>query len=73
MVPTGVANKDWCLEEGMKLGLGRGSERWCTPLIPSLRRQRQVDLSETEDSLVYRANSRAARDTQRDTVLKNQK
>ncbi|GAB1303103.1 Membrane metallo-endopeptidase-like 1 [Apodemus speciosus] len=29
----------------------------------SLRRQRQVDLSEFQDSLVYRVNSRTARTT----------
>ena len=28
--------------------------RWCTPLIPALRRQGQVDLCEFEASLVYR-------------------
>ena len=27
--------------------------RWCTPLIPALGRQRQVDLCEFEASLVY--------------------
>ena len=31
---------------------------WHTPLIPALRRQRQVDLCEIEVSLVYRASSR---------------
>ena len=32
---------------------------WCLmPLIPALRRQRQVDLCEFEASLVYRASSR---------------
>ena len=27
---------------------------WCMPLIPELRRQRQVDLCESEASLVYK-------------------
>ncbi len=31
---------------------------WRTPLILALRRQRQVDLSEFEASLVYRVSSR---------------
>ena len=33
---------------------------WCTPLIPTLRRQRQVDLCEFAASLVYRESSRPA-------------
>ena len=41
------------------------------PLIPALRRQRQVDLCEFEASLVYRASSRTVRAvTQRNPVLK---
>ena len=36
---------------------------------PALRRQRQVDLSEFRVSLVYGANSRIARATQRNPVL----
>ena len=44
------------------------------PLIPALGRQRQVDLSEFEASLVYIASSRTARTVkQRNPVLKNQK
>ena len=35
------------------------------PLIPELRRQRQVDLSEFEASLVYIASSRTAKAAQR--------
>ncbi|EGV99662.1 hypothetical protein I79_011655 [Cricetulus griseus] len=31
---------------------------WNKPLIPALGRQRQADLSEFEDSLVYKASSR---------------
>jgi hypothetical protein len=42
---------------------------WCTPLIPALGRQWQVDLCEFEASLVYRA----AKATQRNLVLKQQK
>ena len=34
------------------------------PLIPTLRRQRQVDLCAFRVSLVYRANARVARVTQ---------
>jgi hypothetical protein len=43
------------------------------PLIPELRRLRQVDLSKSEVILVYRANSRTANATQRNPVSKNQK
>ena len=46
---------------------------WHTPLIPALRRQRQVDLCELEASLVYKESSRTARAiTQRGHVSKNQ-
>jgi hypothetical protein len=37
----------------------------CTPLIPALGRQRQVELCEFEFILVYRASSSTARVTQR--------
>jgi hypothetical protein len=43
----------------------------CVPLIPALRRQKQVDLCELEASLVYRFSSRTAKATQRNPVLKN--
>ena len=36
---------------------------WHTPLIPALRRQRQVDFYEFKASLVYRVSSRIARRT----------
>ena len=36
--------------------------------IPALRRQRQADLSGFEARLVYRVNSKIARDTQRNPV-----
>jgi hypothetical protein len=39
-----------------------------TPLIPALRRQRQVDLCKFKASMVYRASSRTARDTQKNPV-----
>jgi hypothetical protein len=39
------------------------------PRIPSLRRQRQMELYEFEDSLVYRMSSRTVRATQRKTCL----
>ena len=45
---------------------------WHTPLIPALGRQRQADLCEFKDSLVYRVSSRTAKDTQRNPVSKNQ-
>jgi hypothetical protein len=41
------------------------------PLVPALRRQRQVGLCEFEASLVYRASSMMARATQRSPVSKN--
>jgi hypothetical protein len=41
-------------------------------LIPVLGRQRQVDLSEFQASLVYRASSRIARATWRNCLKKNQ-
>jgi hypothetical protein len=41
-----------------------------TPLIPALRRQRQEDLCECEDSLVYRVSSRTANATQRNPLFK---
>ena len=41
------------------------------PLVPTLRRQRQVDLCQFEASLVYRVSSRAARTTQRNPVSKS--
>lgn len=40
------------------------------PFDPALRRQRQVDLFEFKASLVNRTNSKTARVTQRNTVLK---
>jgi hypothetical protein len=40
------------------------------PLIPAVRRQRQVDVCEFEASLVYRVSSRTARATERNPVLK---
>ena len=42
---------------------------WHTPLIPALRRQRQMELCEFKASLVYRARSRTLRAfTQRNPV-----
>ena len=41
------------------------------PSIPALRRQKQVDLCESEASLVYRGSSKTARDTQRNHASKN--
>ena len=48
---------------------------WHVPLIPVLKRQRQVNLCEFEFSLVYKLRSRIARTaTQRNLVLeKNSK
>jgi hypothetical protein len=51
----------------LKLGFS-GQTWWCTPLIPALGRQRQVDLCEFEASLLYKVSYRTARATQ-----KNQK
>ena len=42
------------------------------PLIPALRRQRQADLCEIKDRLVYRASARTgSKATQRKPVSKN--
>ena len=41
------------------------------PLIPALRKQKQVDLCEFEVSLVYIASSRTARAIEGDPVSKN--
>lgn len=41
----------------------------CTPLMPVLRRQRQVDLCKTEASLVYAVSSRTARGIERDAIF----
>ena len=41
--------------------------------IQTLRRQRQVDLCDFKDSLVYRVSFRTSRATQRNPVLKNKK
>jgi hypothetical protein len=38
------------------------------PLIPALKRHRQVNLCEFKDSLVYRGSSRTTRATQRNPV-----
>jgi hypothetical protein len=43
------------------------------PLIPALRRLKQVDLCEFKASLVYRVSSMRARDTQRNPVFKAQR
>ena len=43
------------------------------PLNPRLRRQRQPELYELGDSLVYTAGSRTARATQREPVSNSQK
>ena len=40
------------------------------PLIPALRRQRQLDLCEFEASLVYRVSSSTVKATQRNVVSK---
>lgn len=44
---------------------------WCMPLIPTLRRERQVGLCDLEASLVYRVTSKTAKATQGNPVLKN--
>ena len=51
----------------------RSGQWWCTPLVPVLGRQRQVDL-ELEASLVYRVSARTAKAvTQRNPVLGEEK
>ena len=42
------------------------------PLIPAFGKQRQAVLYEFEANLVYRANSRTAKGTQRTTVSKKE-
>jgi hypothetical protein len=42
--------------------------KYCTPFVPVLRRQRQVDLCKFEANPVYRASSRTARATKRNPV-----
>ena len=46
---------------------------WCTPLVPALGRQKQEDLCGFKTSLAYRASSRTARATQRNSVFKKTK
>ena len=46
-------------------------QRWCTPLVPVLRRQRQAGLCEFKACLIYKASSRTAWVRQR-TLLKTQ-
>ena len=48
-------------EEDTRKGGQISSQGWCTPLIPELGRQRQVDLCEFKASLIYRVISRTDR------------
>lgn len=50
-----------------------GGQWWRTPLIPVLRRQRQVALCELATSLVHKVSSRQARATQRNQKRERQK
>jgi hypothetical protein len=43
------------------------------PLVPALKRQRQMNVYEFEATLVYKVNSRIARAMQKNPVSKNQK
>ena len=52
---------------------GRAGQWWFKPLIPKLKRQRQVDLCEFEASLVYKSSSRTARATQGNSVSEKKK
>ena len=45
---------------------------WSRPLNPGLKKQRQEDLCEFEDTVVYKVNSGTARVTQRNPGWKNQ-
>ena len=48
-----------CIDSLWELKIqGLGKAMWHMPLIPTLGRQRQVELCEFEGSLVYRASSR---------------
>jgi hypothetical protein len=40
-------------------------QRWHMPLIPALGRQRQAEICQCKASLVYKASSRTAGDTQK--------
>jgi hypothetical protein len=60
--------KQLTINAGKDVGILGWSGRWRRPLIPTLRRQRQVDLSEFEAILVYRIRP-GARATQRNPVL----
>jgi hypothetical protein len=56
------------VSEDLKNPKGAG-QWWHVPLIPALGRQRQVDFSECETSLVYRVSSRTARAMRRNPVF----
>jgi len=59
-------------QRGGRGGGGRGEDIWWwwhMSLIPTLGRQRQANLCEIRASLVYRANSRTAKATQRGGFL----
>lgn len=45
--------------------------RWCKPLIPTIRRQRQVDLCQSKSSLIYTVSSRIARELHGETLKAN--
>jgi hypothetical protein len=65
---TGKKNMAVCFENRSSK---RETHSWmlrCTPLIPALRRQRQVDLCEFEASLVYKVSTRTAMATQRNPI-----
>jgi hypothetical protein len=54
-----------------QLKIGNNGQWWHMLLIPTLGRQKQADLCESEASMLYRASSRTARATQRNPVSKN--
>jgi hypothetical protein len=56
----------------IKIANGHPAVVVTTTLIPALGRQRQVELCEFKDSLVYRASSRTAKATQRNPVSNKQ-
>lgn len=65
MVNKNMSSQEFLLEENheylqLKKNVELPGQWWCTPLVPALRIQRQVDFYELEASMVKRVNSRNA-------------